>query len=183
MATDSSAGNAWVDSYLDARKCMLIYLGWDGASPAWMGAAPQPCLLERLRASPAPTRRRRRRAACGGAATCSACSSKPMPLHRPPAVLTYGLSSEYLKSTKEAQAKSKAPDADRSLYRCEARRGEGPGCVAGRWAQPDCAPCYQLQLCHQLQHCIRRPNLAALLPVCVPALSQSVLCAVSAQPG
>ena len=34
------------------------------------------------------------------------------------AVLTYGLSSEYLKSTKEAQAKSKAPDADRSLYRC-----------------------------------------------------------------
>lgn len=33
-------------------------------------------------------------------------------------MLTYGLSSEYLKSTKEAEAKKKAPDADRSLYRC-----------------------------------------------------------------
>lgn len=34
-----------------------------------------------------------------------------------PAVLTFGLSSEYLKSTREAQAKEKVPDADRSLYR------------------------------------------------------------------
>lgn len=33
-------------------------------------------------------------------------------------VLTYGLSSEYLKSTKEAKAKSKTQDADRSAYRC-----------------------------------------------------------------
>ena len=43
-------------------------------------------------------------------------------------MLTYGLSSEYLKSTKEAQAKSKAPDADRSLYRCGGteRRGGWP---------------------------------------------------------
>lgn len=32
------------------------------------------------------------------------------------ALLTYGLSSEYLKYTKEAKAKEKAPDADRSLY-------------------------------------------------------------------
>ena len=34
-----------------------------------------------------------------------------------PAVLSYGLSSEYLKTTKEAEAKAKVPDADRSLYR------------------------------------------------------------------
>ncbi|KAL4458202.1 hypothetical protein ABPG75_013067 [Micractinium tetrahymenae] len=32
------------------------------------------------------------------------------------ALLSFGLSSEYLKSTKEAQAKEKVPDADRSLY-------------------------------------------------------------------
>lgn len=33
-------------------------------------------------------------------------------------MLSYGLSSEYLTSTKEAKAKSKTIDADRSLYRC-----------------------------------------------------------------
>ncbi|PSC69593.1 Sucrose-phosphate synthase [Micractinium conductrix] len=32
------------------------------------------------------------------------------------ALLTYGLSTEYLKSTRESEAKRKAPDADRSLY-------------------------------------------------------------------
>jgi hypothetical protein len=45
------------------------------------------------------------------------------------AVLTYGLSSEYLKSTKEAEAKEKAPDADRSLYRC---RHAAPGVLGAR---------------------------------------------------
>ena len=42
-------------------------------------------------------------------------------------MLSYGLSSEYLKSTKEAEAKSKAPDADRSIYRC----GQADGVTRG----------------------------------------------------
>lgn len=28
MAADSSAGNAWVDSYLDARECCASCAGW-----------------------------------------------------------------------------------------------------------------------------------------------------------
>lgn len=85
-AQDSSAANAWVDSYLDARE-------WEGG---------QGLLL------PAASRRRRQRQLV----------DPLLPLGAPrPAVLSYGLSSEYLTSTKEAKAKSKTIDADRSLYR------------------------------------------------------------------
>ena len=105
MAADSSAGNAWVDSYLDARKCC----------GSCAECAPASCLAcGQRRGHPA---RRRRRAASGTGIRVT-CKTVLPPCIVAPAVLTYGLSSEYLKSTKEAQAKSKAPDADRSLYRC-----------------------------------------------------------------
>jgi hypothetical protein len=94
MATagESSGGNAWVESYLDAREyapSSLLDLRMQGVdavlfSCRWLEAGQ----------------------------TLTTC------LPALAAVLTYGLSSEYLKSTKEAEAKEKVPDANRSLYRC-----------------------------------------------------------------
>ena len=132
MAAESTAGNAWVDSYLDARE--------RGSSAASSGLPVGPCART-----------------CPGAALAVLVLPEPLQygnfVQPRPAVLTYGLSSEYLKSTKEAQAKSKAPDADRSLYRWPAAlllSSLTPTC-GGHFAQRDpssdwlcpsvCAPC------------------------------------------
>ena len=66
------------------------------------------------------------------------------------ALLSFGLSSEYVKTTKEGQASSKAPDADRSLYskvllgnggrHPGAGAGHGMSCLGlGMWVQAGCA--------------------------------------------
>ena len=62
-------------------------------------------------------KRHQARATGHASSTARRTNSFP-PLIYLPAVLTYGLSTEYLKSTRESEAKRKAPDADRSLYRC-----------------------------------------------------------------
>jgi hypothetical protein len=96
-AESSSASNAWVESYLNARKSIAAEI----ANPGGKGCG----ILDPLGKAIRPA--------------CIQFSLIAISTHRMEwanaAVLSFGLSSEYAGATSEAAA-SKAADLDRSLY-------------------------------------------------------------------
>lgn len=158
----------------------LVWPPWYSPRPTWLKSArarkPTPGWTATWTHVSRGTRRGRPRQDAGGpaaraaAATAAAGAAQVLSAPRLPAVLSYGLSSEYLKSTKEAEAKSKAPDADRSIYR-HASRGARPAAAPGR-------------------HVLRGVGARGRAPPDAPALVrrsrlalQPLLCAVAAQHG